>query len=165
MLGWFRRKKEAEDGRARAYEMGRQAAQQFCDDLDKLFAVRFEPVFERYLGVLQKQLNQCLTPQDGPPLTVARIEYKIFCEKLSELPSQMTEEIAETLSEWMKLADEIQCRDYYEKLIDAKVHDFRNRLTEASFQRLIDMAHALKSADDEWRTNNPEISARFPAEE
>jgi hypothetical protein len=162
MFGWFQRKKEEQAKLAHAYERGRQAAQQFIDDLDKLIAVRFEPVFDGYLSVLQKQFNQCLTPKDAPPIIAARIEYKIFLENVEELHVKMTEEIKETLSSWLDFAQELQCRDDYDKLIGMQVQAFCRRLTETALQRMLDMAHALKFADDEWRADNPELSAKFP---
>src|SRR5580704_5903876 len=75
MFGWLRRQ---DDGARRAYEMGRQAAEQFASDLESFMDARFKPVSEGYLGVVQKQFNKCMSPTDGPPIVVARIEYGIF---------------------------------------------------------------------------------------
>jgi hypothetical protein len=158
MFGWFRRKPD------RAYQMGQQAGDAFAADLERLMEVRFKPVLEACLGVVQGQLNKCLTPIDGPPLVVARIEYKIFLDHVEEMRGKMLNEIPATLSKWLDVADQIQLRDTFMQLIKANVDKFCRELTETGLQCFIDMAHALKLADDQWRAANPELSAKFPPE-
>jgi hypothetical protein len=160
MFGWFRPKQDPK--LTRAYEMGRQSGESFAADLEKLLEVRFKPVSEGYLGVVQGQYNKCLTPTDAPPIIVARIEYKVFLENVEQLRGKMMGEITATLCGWLDLADQMQMRDKFTELIQANVDKFCRELSETGLQRLLDMAHALKLADDQWRAENPELSAKFP---
>jgi len=162
MFGWFNRGRQDQARLAHAYEMGQRAAQHFADDLDKLMAARFNPVFENYLSAVQRQFNACLNATDAPPIISARMDYKIFLEYVDKLQDQMEREITTTLSEWLDVADQLQSREKFTELIQVKVQDFCVRLKETGLQRLIDMAHALKLADDDWRRENPELSSRLP---
>ena len=56
----------------------------------------------------------------------------------------------------------MQMRDKFTELTQANVDKFCRKLSETGLQRLLDMAHALKLADDQWRAANPELSAKFP---
>jgi len=112
-------------------------------------------VHDGYLGVIQGQFNKCMTPTDAPPIIAARIEYKIFVENVKELRGKMMGEIPAMLSGWLDVADQIQLRDTFMQLIQAKVDAFCRELTEIGLQRFLDMAHALKLADDQWRTVIP----------
>jgi hypothetical protein len=144
--------------------MGRQAGDAFAADLQSMMDVRFKPVMEACLGVIQGQLNKCLTPTDGPPLVVARIEYKIFLDHVEEMRGKMLNEIPATLSQWLDVADQMQLRDTFMQLIHFNVDKFCRELTETGLQRFLDMAQALKLADDQWRVANPERpSARADA--
>jgi hypothetical protein len=162
IFGWFRRKQDPKQ--TRAYQMGQQAGDAFAADLESLMEVRFKPVHEAALGVIQGQFNKCLTPTDGPPLVVARIEYKIFLDHVEEMRGKMLNEIPARLSKWLDVVDQIRLRDMFMQLIKAKVDKFCHDLTEAGMQCFLDMAHALKLADDQWRVANPELSAKFPSE-
>jgi uncharacterized membrane protein YhaH (DUF805 family) len=146
----------------RAYEMGRQSVESFAADLEKLMNVRFKPVSDGYLGVIQGQYNKCLTPTDAPPIIAARIEYKVFLDNVDELRGKMMDQITATLSGWLDLADQMQTRDKFTELIQANVDMFCRELSESGLQRLLDMAHALKLADDQWRVAHPELTPKFP---
>jgi hypothetical protein len=110
MFGWFQRRKQQDPKLTRAYEIGRQSAQSFADDLEKLMEIGFKPVADGYLGVLQGQYNKCLTPTDAPPIIVARIEYieyKVFLENVDELRGKMMDQIVTTLDGWLDVANQI----------------------------------------------------------
>jgi hypothetical protein len=160
MFGWLRPKQDPKI--ARAYESGRRSAQLFADELEKLMEIRFKPVFEGYLGVVQGQYNKCLSPDDGPPIVVAKAEYTVFLRNVDRLRATMLDEITDTLSGWLDMADKLQSRDKFTELIQVTIDKFCRDLSETGFQRLLDMAHALKLADDKWRPAHPELSAKFP---
>lgn len=160
MFGWFRPKQDPK--LTRAYEMGRKSAEAFAADLEKLMEIRFKPVSEGYLAVVQGQYNKCLSPADAPPIIAARIEYKVFLENVGELRGKMMHEIAATLSNWLDVADQIQLRDTFMELIRVTVERFCRELSQTGLQRLLDMAQALKLADDQWRVANPMLSEKFP---
>lgn len=162
MFGWFQKPKQVDPKLTRAYEMGQRASNQFAEDLQKLMDTRFKPTFDGYLGVLQGQLNKSLAPTDAPPILSARIEYNVFVENVAELNDKMTAEIVATLSGWMDVADQIESRDIFLELIQVTVQKYCRDLKDTGLQRLLDMAYALKAADDPWRAANPELSAKFP---
>ena len=62
------------------------------------------------------------------------------------------------------LAAEMQARDTFMQLIQFNIDKFHRELMETGLLRFLDMAHALKLADDQWRPANPELSAKFPPE-
>lgn len=159
MLGWFKQK---DPKLARAAELGRQTAERFADDLDRLMQVRFGPVADNFVNVIQGQYNKCLDPPKAPPLTMARIEYKIFIENVDELRGKMTAEIEATLADQLAFSDEVGVRDKFAALIQKRVSDYCHKLVEDGLQRLLDMANALQLADDKWRAAHPELSAKFP---
>src|ERR1700722_5869127 len=154
MFAWFKRL-------IREYEVGQKMAQSFANDLDNLSS-RYKPISEGYLGLLQGRLNKCLNPTDGPPLLVGPIEYKLFVDNVGELRGRMTGEIGATLSKWIEVAEQMQSRDKFDQLIQVVVDRFCNELSQTGLQRLLDMAHALKAADDQWRVAHHESAAKFP---
>jgi hypothetical protein len=162
MFDWLRRPKPQDPKVTRAYEEGRQTAEHFSNDLDRLFQVRFGPVADGYLSVVQGQFNKSLDPTDAPPIVIARIEFDVFRENVTELRNKMTAEIEATLSDHLKIADMLDSRDKFVELIEAKVQAYCDKLTQDGLQRLIDMANALKLADGQWRVAHPELSAKFP---
>jgi hypothetical protein len=159
MFGLFQRKKKA-----KWIEKGRRAAQGAADALENFMDIRFKPVSQAFLDHLQKEYNKCLNSTEAPPLIAARIEYKVFLENVEALPDKMVPEITAALSDWMDIIDKIQSRHLFLELVRRRVQKFCDELTGAGLQRLIDMAHALKAADDEWRAANPELAAEFPPE-
>jgi hypothetical protein len=146
-----------------AYEMGSLSVESFAADLDKLIK-RFSPVAEGYLEIVQGRYNDCLSPTDAPPIIAASIEYKIFLKNVAELRSKMMGEITSVLTAWLDVAHQLEMRDEFIQLIRVKVDNFCRDLSETGWQRLLDMAHALKRADDQWRAAHPELSAKFPSE-
>lgn len=163
MFGWFK-PKQPDPKLMRAYQLGRQSAESFANDLERLMQIRFGPVADGYLGVLQGQLNKCLNPTNpinAPPIFLARNEYKIFMENLDKLREQMTAEIQTTLADWLALAD---LRENFIELIGVKISDYHGKLLADGLQRLLDMVNALKLADGQWRAAHPELSAKFPAD-
>jgi hypothetical protein len=160
MFGRFRSKQDPK--LTKAFEMGQKAAQSFADDLDKFMEGRFKPARDALLGVIQGRYKECMSPTDAPPILAARIEYKIFLDNTEELRGRMMDEITTNLAEWLDVAEQMQLRDTFTELITAKIDQFMRELSETAFQRLLDMAHALKLADDQWRAANPELSIKFP---
>lgn len=163
MLGWFKRPKQ-DPKLTRAYQLGREVAESFANDLEKLMEIRFRPWAEGYLNVVQKQYNAALNPTNAPPIIVAKVEYQIFLEKVNALRDKMGEEIRATLSDHMRIADQVDMRDQFNQLIDVTISNYYRKLIEDGLQRLLDMGHALKAADDEWRPAHPELSAKFPSD-
>ena len=114
MFGWFQRKQDPKQ--TRAYQLGRDMAERFANDLEKLMEIRFKPWAEGYLDVLQGQLNKCLNPANAPPIIVAKIEYKIFSERVVERHDEMIADVTGVLSEHLAVADQVQMRDKFDEL-------------------------------------------------
>lgn len=161
MLGWFKQKQQ-DSKLTRAAELGRQTARRFADDPDRLMQIRFGPVAHNFLEVIQGQYNKCLNPTNAPPLSMARVEYEVFLENVDELRGKMTGEIEATLADHMVFSDEVGARDKFDELIQKHVADYCCKLKADGLERLTDMAHALKLADDQWRAAHPALSAKFP---
>lgn len=164
MLGWLKSKRQTPE-QTRAYQLGRNLADSFSDDLDRVMKHRFGPMADNFLGVLQNQLNKCINPNDAPPLTVARIEYKIFLDELDEMRTKMIEEIQTRLSDHLSIADTAGVREHFDELVRVNVSNYHRKLMEDGLLRVTDMAHALRLADDQWRAVHPELSAKYPPDE
>lgn len=164
MFDWLRRPKSQDPKITRAYQQGRETAESLSNDLERLLQVRYGPVAEGYLSVVQGQLNKCFNPTDAPPIVVGRIEFDVFRENVTKLRKTMPAEIEATLSEHLEIADLLELRDKFVELIQVKVQAYCDKLTEDGLQRLLDMANALKLADKQWRVAHPELSAKFPME-
>jgi hypothetical protein len=157
MFDWFRRSRKNRE----AEGMGRQAGAQFDAHINEILKHRFEPSFNAYLNVLQKQLNGCMAPTTVPPMIHARIQYCVFLENIDDFFFKMIDEIVERTPKWLQFHDEMNARDVYMALIRFRAKEFCQRLGDAGLERITDMAHALKAVDDEWRAANPEGSEKY----
>ncbi len=160
MFGFFSAKNKLED--SKAYLLGKQASQNMTADLDDFIERRFRPVFKNYLDVLQERLNSAINPSDGPPLTVARIEYNLFTKNIDELVDQMTGEINIQMKKWLEFDKETLGVGGLPQLISKRVNQFQDELKSAGLIRLLDMAEAFKKADKNWRSDNPIKATEFP---
>ena len=134
-------------------------------DLDAFMRTRFDRTFDAYLGVLRDCFDRAFDGPEAPPITLARIEFKIFRENVDELRSKMVPEISATLSGWRDLSDEMGMRVHFQRLIDHRIETFTTNLTTAGLQMFLGMADRLEEADDRWRAANPEKAAQFPPDE
>lgn|SRR5262249_41455888 len=162
MLRWFKKSKPDLTEEAQAYEKGRQFGEQVIAQIDAFIETRFRPTSNGLLDVLQRQFETCMNPTDGPPITVARIEYKFFAERVQRLGGQMPGEIAFSLNRWIDVAMEMDVREDVQTLIENRVAIFQNELLMKGHKLFTGITDRLKKADDRWRVSNPELSAKFP---
>jgi hypothetical protein len=162
MLRWFKKSKPNLTENAQAYENGRQFGQQVIAQIDAFIETHFRPTSNGFLDVLQRQCETCINPTDGPPIIVARIEYKFFADRVQRLATQMPGEIAFSLNRWIGIAMETDVREDVQTLIENRVAIFQNELLMKGHKLFIGIADRLKEADDRWRVANPELSAKFP---
>ena len=164
MYGWGKKRPPADtpEQLERAYRLGQNAGERIANDLELIMGGRFKPVFEGYLAVLRKQIHDSFDSDDGPPITIARMDYGIFLENVEKLKPQITEEIRQHMDGWLKLADEADVRTETEALIAKRIDDFLIDLTLTGLKLLTDYAEALKEADDAWRVANPQKATEFP---
>src|SRR5580700_5555832 len=101
MFKWFQQRKE-EAKLARAYDTGQRIAQQFESDVDAQID-RYEPMFDEFILMLQKELNRCLVPGKVPTLIDANIRFHVFLENIDKLHDSMIEEITSALSGWFAI--------------------------------------------------------------
>lgn len=145
-----------------AFEKGRDFSNQLFGVFDTLMRERFDPVRERYLGILRNNVREALQATEGPPLTVARIEYKIFLDQVKDLEPQMLGEIRQYMHEWLSVAHQIGVGVDTENAFAVRVGNFTSDLSMAGLELLTDYAVPLKDADTVWRRANPERAKEFP---
>ena len=151
MFGWRKRTKEIPVEETDAYKFGQRAANSMTSDLDAFMDRRFAGVFENYLA-----------GGDAPPLTLARIEFNVFRENVSEMKSKMTDESLVASLEWVKAFDQVDGGEGAKLLVTSRGDRFCTDLTLAGLKLLTDYTEGLKDADIHWRKANPELSAKFP---
>jgi hypothetical protein len=161
MLRWFKKSKPDLTEKAQAYEKGRQFGEQVIAQIDAFIETRFRPTSNGLLDVLQRQFETCINPTDGPPIIVARIEYKFFAERVQRLAAQMPGEIAFSLNRLIDVAMEMDVREDVQTLIDNRVAIFQNELLMKGHELFTGITDRLKEADDRWRVANPELSGNF----
>jgi hypothetical protein len=132
-------------------------------DLESVMRTRFDPTFKAYHELLRGCFDRTFDQLEAPPIALARIEYKIFLEKVDELRSKMQPEISAALSVWRdEWCDKMGIQKPLQHLIDHRVETFSSNLTAAGLQMFVDIADRLKEADDRWRVANPVSAAEFP---
>jgi hypothetical protein len=165
MFGWLRRRKgDIPVEQTDAFQVRAQrAVEGMTADLEAFMDARFDPSFNRYLGVLRDRFEAAFDCPDAPPIIIARIEYKIFLENIDDLRSKMLSEIS-AMSEWRDILDEVGMGVHFKKLVDHRVHNFMMNLKTAGLQIFLDSADRLREADDRWRAANPGKAAEFPVD-
>jgi hypothetical protein len=158
MLAWFKKQRPEN---TEAYKLGQKAGESMAADLEQFMSSRFEPVFKAYMRVLGDRFDTVYgSADDVPPITLARIEFKIFNDNVGKLREDMAGEINAAMRGWLEIDDDIG--NQFRKLIDKTISDFQNRLTMSGIQAFLDRADDLKAADIKWRRANPERAAQFP---
>lgn len=163
MFGFFKKKVPIED--TEPFKMGQRAANSYAEDLDTFMVARFEPVYQNLMGVLDDRLESVYDDPNGPPILLAKVEYKAFLDNVQEMRPRMEGEINAAMSEWLSVASEMGMREDFDRLATARLNSFYERLTINGFQALMDKTDKLGPADIKWRTENPELATRFPEPE
>ena len=166
MFGWGRKKPTAQPPLTaemqKALDMGKRLGDDMNSDLDRLMTLRFEPVFERCIGILRGSIQAGFDNRETPPIWTARAQFDVFTENVGDLRSKMTVEINGHMHDWSKVADEVGVRELFDQLIAKQVDDFASRLTLTGAKLLVDYGPALIDADTAWRKANPEQAQHFP---
>src|SRR5262249_15947335 len=86
-----------------AYKRGQKAAQSFGTHLDTYTVRRFAEIGASYLKEFRDRLDLAeIVDKDDPPLILAKIELKVFWDRVQELKPELVEEIVTGWGEWMK---------------------------------------------------------------
>lgn len=129
-------------------------------DLQQFMASRFDPAFKAYMRVLNDCFDAVYHSDDAPPITLARIEFKIFNDQVGGLREDMAGEINVAMRGWLELDEAMGGQ--FRRSIDKTIKDFQDRLTMTGLQAFLDRADDLKAADIKWRRANPAPAAQFP---
>jgi hypothetical protein len=165
MFGWLGKKKSPSIKDNESYKKGQQFGGEISEALNEFIETRFAPVRVNYLNVFRGQLQKILQSSEAPPLTVGRIEFKLFSENVKELETKMLEEINSAMVKWMEVADMLGARSDVDALFKKRVSDYGADLTIQGFKVLTDYAVPLKDADIAWRNAYPREAAKYPEEE
>jgi hypothetical protein len=160
MFGWFKKQPRTEN--TEAYKLGQQAGESMAADLEHFMSSRYEPAFKAFMRVLSDRFDTVYGSDDLPPITLARIEFKIFNDQVQEMREDMAGEITFAMRGWLEVDNVIGAQ--FRLLIDKTIRDFQDRLTMSGIQAFLDRADDLKAADIKWRRANPERAAQFPTE-
>jgi hypothetical protein len=160
MFGWFKKKPPVEQ--TEPYQMGRQFSSEMIGVFEQLMKERFGPVYDNYLNVLRGNFQTAMQRTDAPPLTVARIDYKIFLDEVKSLQDKMLEEIGQVMHKWVEVSDQMGVRAETEKMFQQNVENYGSELSMAGLKLFTDYAVPIKDADLAWRNANPEKAREFP---
>jgi hypothetical protein len=134
MFGWFKKQSEQpKPQETKAYQMGQAASEATMAAIDDYITARFEPVFKNYLGVFSDCLDRVYKNDEAPPIIIARVEFKVFRENVSELRTKMLDDTNAAMREWIDLAETIGSRDLLDKYIVHVVDEYQTRLTIGGF--------------------------------
>ena len=148
---------------ANAYQLGANMGRQMAEAVNAVTEARFKSIEDGYLSVLRDRFRLALNQADAPPITVARIDYKVFIENVDELKFKMPTELRETLADWVKAVDEIGVRDDFDRMLSKRIDEFCAKLRLVGLDVMTnEYGAALVSADDAWRAKNAELSAQYP---
>ncbi len=92
-------------------------------------------------------MRQSFNSPDGPPLTIARVEYRVFLNRIKELEDQIFGETCDAMHEWLDVADSMGVRAQTEDGFRTRIKAFCNDLTIAGMTVLTDYAIPLRDAD------------------
>jgi len=145
-----------------AYKRGQKAAQSFGTHLDTYTVRRFAEIGASCLKEFRDRLDLAeIVDKDDPPLILAKIELKVFWDRVQELKPELVEEILTACAEWMKVWAQMGKEAEMKQLIEQKVDYFAFAMRDVSLKELLDRVDRLKPVDEAWRAANPEKSARF----
>jgi hypothetical protein len=100
---------------------------------------------------------------DGPPLLLARTEFKTFLDRLdANLRRRVLPQLLRATAGWDSTMKQAGLGLEFERLIEQHYNQLKSALVLAAFQRFLDIADGLKAADDKWRSANPEKAAQIP---
>lgn len=129
-------------------------------DLQHFMSSRFDPAFKAYIRLLNECFEAAYGNDDAPPITIARIEFKIFNDQVGGLREDMAREINVAMRGWLEIDDAMGGQ--FRRLIDKTISNLQDRLTITGLQAFLDRADDLKAADIKWRRTNPERASQFP---
>jgi hypothetical protein len=148
MFDWVpKREKRIPREQTEALKLRQRVLDGIAADLDSLMRARFDPTFKAHLELLRRSFDRTFDHPEALPITLARIEYKIFLEKVDELRAKMQREISAALSVWRDQCDEMGIREPFRRLTDHRLETFTSNLTTAGLQMFVDMADRLKEAE------------------
>jgi len=162
MFGWGKKKTPKPED-TRAYQLGSDMGGQMAHAINGVLEARFGQLEANYIAVLRDRIHLTFNDERAPPLTLARIEYKIFIENLDEMTAMLATEIPTLVGDWMDAAETMGVRLEVDQLITQRIDEFATDLRLLGLKILADdYGKALAAADDTWRAKNPSLAAQFP---
>lgn len=128
MFGFLkRRRKEKAEKLVRAYELGREVAQDFASAADEFFSTRVSIVAANFRIAFAERLKTITCEPGYSPAQVAQVELNIFHEEALNALSKLRDEAYLYLHEWITLADQSGSGSEFDRYID---HKFKLTLSE-----------------------------------
>lgn len=128
-------------------------------DLDSFMAIRFGHIKEAYLDILRQNMTDDIERVDHSPLLLARADYSVFLENVTETVPQMKAEIMDHMREWQDGFEKMGMVPEIERVVDVRLGDFQLDMTTSGLTVVTDRAEELKAADDAWRVAYPDQAA------
>jgi hypothetical protein len=153
---------EEESKLAAAEKFGRDAASSVVADLDRFIAVRFGHIHEAYLGILNKNIDDDLVRTDHSPILLARADFSVFNENVTETRERMRAEIVDHMKRWDEVLTTAGVPEGVEKVTHHRLDDICTNLTVKGLELFVSRADELIAADDKWRANFPEQARLEP---
>lgn len=146
----------------RAYDMGRDIGDQFTAEAVAYVDARSLVIEKNFLEVLQKQIDTARYQEEHSPMLVARVEYEIFVENVSDSIEKLFDETKLVLREWDEVHAAISMTAETDHLIKQLVEAKLGPLKLLGLKTLLQNVDILKRADENWRLKFPELSRLEP---
>lgn len=166
MFGWLKNvfAKKSEENE-KAFQMGRDMADQFLMRIEQLTKAKFNYIEQRYCEIFSKSLTDIVGQElKIPPIYYARALYANFLDEVKDAEVNSREELVSQLENYRGLFQEMDMMHVFNTAVDEKIGKFGENLRYRGLNILTDSVDFLKEIDDKWRNENPEIAENFSRE-
>ena len=149
------------DNEQRAYEQGQEIGRKLTEGVFAYVKVRSDGLRERFLDLLQMQIDEARYQEKNSPILMARVEYNIFRGHVNEAMCGLTSETVSAFkAEWGDSLETLGVDDdLLTKMAQKAVDDHLFPLTLEGLKIMTDNADILKRADDSWRRKFPDLAS------
>jgi len=161
MFRWLRPKGNRPED-SEAYKAGEAVGHDIASVILNYKQQRWNPVHDRYLGILRDNLRNAISDPGTPPITLASAHYAIFKENVENLPAEMYNEMKESLGQVFDLAARLGTLDELHGVVQNMCNEFSASLLVDGQKTVTEYATVLADADDAWRAAHPVEAIRFP---
>jgi hypothetical protein len=123
----------------------------------------FQSPAEKLIADLRHGIETAGEQAALPPLQRARMLDAEFVKRTHQLRADVKTKALEDTQKLYAFSVDNGLGDAFTQFLDQHIEQRTRDLVMAGLELLVESAHELKIADNFWRTEHPELAARFPA--